>query len=553
MRANGRHDTADGDALRIELVNDIAVVWIMTSPARRQYLDLKAQHPDAILLYRLGDFYEMFDADAEVASKILGIQLTARSYPRGEGRVPMAGVPHHAVSGYIKRLLDAGQRVALCDQTSPAGKGLVDREVVRVFTAGTLAEADMLEPTANNYLSAIYPGKAGLGLAFVDITTGEFALTQFEGPSSSSDLEAELLRLNPAECIVPEGLTPALAFPPGVQVTKKSEYLFNPRGAASLLSRQLQVQTLEGFGCQEAPMGVVAAGAIISYLEETNRRALDQIRSLRTYSTSAFMVLDRYTRSSLELVHPARERRWSLLRVLDRTKTGMGSRRLREMVGQPLIEPSAIERRQDIVESLVSRPMEVVQIGKLLTEVGDVERITGRIVQGTARPSDILDLREALQVAGQVAETVARAEHPHGKSYQTPLDELVAGIDSCPDLVDLIGRSVDAQADGGIAPGYSKELDEIRKTLAEARQSIAAFESREVASSGIKSLKVGLQQSLRLLPRGRQVPCGPGAGSISSTADVAKRRTLLHRRAEAIGGTHPRGEGVDWRTREAAL
>ncbi|HZT97571.1 MAG TPA: DNA mismatch repair protein MutS [Chloroflexota bacterium] len=462
----------------------------VTSPARRQYLDLKERHPDAILLYRLGDFYDMFDQDAVTASAVLGIQLTARSYPRGEGRVPMAGVPHHAVDSYIKRLLDAGMRVAVCEQVSeaqPAGsKAPLEREVVRVFTPGTVVEPEMLDPASNNYLAAVYPAKLGFGVAFVDVSTGEFALTQFDGPTAKPDVEAELQRLGAIEWLIPQESAQEISLI-GVGQVRQSDHLFNPHGAEEKLRRRLGVQSLAGFGSDQAPLGVVAAAAIVSYLEQTNSSSLERVASLRTYSTASYMVLDGYTRASLELTHQPRERGWSLLRVLDRCKTGMGSRQLRRMIGQPLLDTAEIERRLDAVEWLAGAGPLRALLGERLARVGDLERLLGRVVQGSAKPRDLLDLAAALQAVSAIKQSLIES----ARTSLQPLVALADALDPCLQLQELIERSIDPDTEGGIKAGFSAELDSASAMLGEGRAAIAAFERQEVEATGIRGLKVG--------------------------------------------------------------
>ena len=455
----------------------------MVSPARQQYLNLKHQYEDAILLYRLGDFYEMFDRDAEIASKVLGIQLTARSYPRGEGRIPMAGVPHHSVRSYIKRLVDAGHRVALCEQTSEPGKGLVDRDVVRVYTPGTLIEPDMLQPGENNFLAAVNASKGNLGLAFVDITTGEFRATEFSGPAARVGLEAELLRLDPAECLFLENGYGAIDLPPSIPRGPERRRL-DRKLADDLLCRTLRVASLDGFGLHDLPQATMAAATIVDYLQDTNREALDQIALIRTYSTERFMMLDRFTRYSFELIPRAGEtKRWTLLRVLDRTKTGMGARRLRAMIGQPLLDPHDIDARLDQVECLTKASMLVRRLGNNLSEIGDVERIMGRVAQNRSSAGDLRQLRLSLMQVREVRELI--------QSEGGGLAPVAAALDPCDDVCETIERAIGAEGELGVKRGYSSELDTLRDSISGSREAILAMEKREIEASGIKSLKIG--------------------------------------------------------------
>jgi DNA mismatch repair protein MutS len=472
----------------------------VASPARQQYLDLKRQHPDAILLYRLGDFYEMFDDDAILASRTLGIQLTARSYPRGEGKVPMCGVPHHAIDTYIKRLIDAGHNVAVCEQSSPAGKGLVDRAVVRVFTPGTVVEAQLLDFESSNYLAAVaatprrgQPGAQGehphgYGLAFVDVASGEVQATEIIGPSAATRLEAELVRIGPAECLVQDDLE--LAFPPSTTRSGRDTDWRGAKESVREVSRALAVSSLEGFGLGDMPAATMATAALISYLRRTNEAALRQIRAVRTYSTEDFMLLDRYTRSSLELVpekgNRDRHAQWTLLGVLDRTVTGMGKRQLRNMVGRPLLNIAEIEGRLDAVEAMLESPVRRLQLREVLSGIGDIERTSGRAVQGRTGPQELLALRDSLGHCAELRSIISTGGEPDAR-----LASNVANVDPCADLVDLLERAVAPDLDGMIAPGHSNELDGLKAIIADARALLAGAERSEVAATGISGLKVG--------------------------------------------------------------
>jgi DNA mismatch repair protein MutS len=466
----------------------------MPSPARQQYLKLKQCYPDTILLYRLGDFYEMFDEDAEVAARVLRLTLTSREFARGEGRVPMAGIPHHTCEGYIRRLIEAGYKVAICEQLSEPGKGLVERDVIRVVTPGTVVEPAMLEATANNYLAAVFPDRDGFGLAYVDVTTGEFAATEFSGSHAEGELEAELLRLTPAECLVPEGAKFAFAIP--THLTPYAPYHFDYQRAARTLYRQFEGEIstssasyktlLAAFGCEDKPLAVSAAGAIIAYLAYTNQSVLQLLTGLRTYSTGAYMALDRYTRSSLELTQSTRGggAHGSLLWVLDRTKTPMGARLLRVMVGQPLLEVARINRRLDAVEELYRSPILRAQLAQTLAQMGDVERLAGRVSSGIAHRRDLLALRDSLKAVEMLRDFLS----PNCEELRSVYDAL----DPCSEVSDLISSAVQEESDRPlIRPGYSAELDELIASTRHAREYIAKLEAVERERTGIKSLKVG--------------------------------------------------------------
>ena len=471
----------------------------MKSPAHRQYLAIKQQYPDAILLFRLGDFYEMFDEDAKIGAQALQITLTSRQFARGD-RVPMAGIPHHALQGYLKRFVRLGLKVAICEQLTEPGKGLVERDVVRVVTPGTLIEPSLLEASQNNYLAAVNPRKDGFGLAYVDVTTGEFAVTEFTGANASAALEFELLRLNPAECLAPGEDLPVQL--PG-HLTIHDDYRFDPDTAREALCRQFNVRSLEGFGCDGMPAAIGSAGAIVSYLERTNRSLLGLLSGLRTYQVSSFMTLDRYTRRNLELLESARAGgvRGSLLWVLDRTQTSMGGRLLRRLIGQPLLEVEPLNARLDAVSELYDLPVLRAQLRSALVRVADVERLTGRICQGVATSHDLLALHGSL---GCLLELQALLSDARCAELQRIRDQ----IDPCADIADHIGRAVadgvgsrerkdrreladGPLGEGLIRPGYHAELDEMKASIRDSRQWIAQLEPVEQQRTGIKSLKVG--------------------------------------------------------------
>ncbi len=452
------------------------------SPAHRQYLAVKARYPDAVVLFRMGDFYEMFGEDAQTGAQALGITLTSREFARGD-RVPMAGVPHHALQSYLKRFVQHGLKVAICEQLTEPGKGLVERDVVRVVTPGTLVEPALLDDRANNYLAAVNPIKDSYGLAYVDVTTGEFAVTEFTGPRAAGQLEVELLRLAPAECLVPRDDLPVQLVG---NVSLHDDYRFDPDTAREALCRQLGVRSLEGFGCEHMPAAIGAAGAIVSYLDRANRSLLGLLTRLHTYSVAAYMTLDRYTRRNLELTDSARSggARGTLLWVLDRTQTAMGGRLLRRMVGQPLLNIEPLNRRLDAVEELTELPMLRAQIKAALAKVADIERLTGRVAAGLATAPDLLALRDSLLVLSEIEPLIKDSRSDELRMVR---DE----IDPCADIAELIESAVTGGGDRIIKPGYSAELDGMVEAIRSSREWIAGLEPAERQRTGIKSLKVG--------------------------------------------------------------
>jgi len=510
------------------------------TPIRRQYERLKARYPRCILLFQLGDFFETFEADAQTVSRVCGVTLTSREFGKGD-RVPLAGVPITRLDHYLARLIEAGLHVAVAEQVSAPGDGLVERAVTRVVTPGTLAEPGLLRDKENNYLAAVLRGRAGAGLAYVDVTTGEFAVTQLDGADAETRLRAELERLGPAEVLVPEGQT--LGLPAVGHPTICPAWRFDEPAARERLCAQLDVVSLEGFGCADLPLAVRAAGAILFYLEENNRHLLPNLADLRTYSTASGMTLDSYTRRNLELLRNGRTGRieGSLLAVLDRTRTPMGGRLLRRWISQPLLDPAEIDARLNAVETLVQAKDVRTQLRGMLSHVGDLERRVGRIVQGLAGPRDLLDLADALRAVAVLTGLVescagltaappveGRAgrpgvDEPHPSPVGPPLwpregedkDEphppesarregtfsLETGtggltvrpwLDPCSDIVDLVERGIAPLGSGQIIrPGYSAELDTLISTAAETRRCIAELEHVERQRTGIKSLKVG--------------------------------------------------------------
>ncbi len=460
------------------------------SPVRKQYLEIKRQYPDAILFFRLGDFYETFDADAEIAARELDIVLTSRNVAKGV-RVPMAGIPYHAAENYLARLIEKGYHVAICEQLGETPqRGLFPREVVRVVTPGTVVEPGLLPGEANNYLAAVVVDGSRVGLAYADVSTGEFAATHFESADPLGALRHELVRLQPAEVLVPESL-PAEADWPGHR-TALPESRFELDRAVETLCAHFGVVTLDGFGLAGAPQAIRAAGAILDYLGQTQRAALPLLTGLATYSLSEFMTLDAATRRNLELTETLRtgETRGSLLGVLDRCVTPMGRRLIRQWIAKPLLDLQQIRSRLDQVEALAADGLWRAEVRQALRALGDLERLTNRASAGVASPRDLASLRHLLQHLPDVRRLLDA--HPG-----TALDVLLPSLDVCADIRQLLEEAISddppatlAQV-GVIRPGFSSELDGVIRASAEAREWIANLESIERERTGIKSLKVG--------------------------------------------------------------
>jgi DNA mismatch repair protein MutS len=364
---------------------------------RRQYLQIKKQYPDAILFFRLGDFYETFDDDAKIVSEVCEVALTSRPVSKGQ-RVPLAGVPWHSAETYIAKMVNAGYKVAICEQVGEVGKGLVDRDVVRVVTPGTLVEPGLLDERKNNYIAAlVFEGGRRAGLAYADVTTGEFAVTEISGEDVARRVHEELARLAPAEVVIPDaggypGLDERYAISP------YDHWRFETEAARQALLDFFEVNTLEGFGCEGLPLATSAAGALIAYLRETQKRVLGHLAPLHTYSIDSYMVLDPATRRNLELVETIRDgqRKGSLLWVLDKTRTAMGGRLLRRRISQPLLDVPSLNQRLDAVEAWVNAALDRAEMRELLRKIGDIERWTNRCTQKIALPRDLVGLRESL-------------------------------------------------------------------------------------------------------------------------------------------------------------
>jgi len=459
------------------------------TPIRQQYLRIKRQHPQAIVFFRLGDFYETFDEDAKVVSKELDIVLTSRELGKGN-RVPLAGIPYHALDNYLAKLVNRGHKVAICEQmTQPSEtKGLVEREVVRVVTPGTVVEPGLLDSKTNNYLIGMVLGDDEVGIAYVDITTSEFATTQL--PLQRADPELE--RLRPSEIIAPDSSVLS-AWELTAPVTRLDDYRFELETARQTLLEHFQVSTLDGYGCSQLPLAIRAAGAIIHYIQETQKGALGQLTRLSTYSTDLFMALDEQTQGNLELFRNARARtvEGSLLSIIDLTKTAMGSRLLRRWLGQPPLDITELVKRQDALSWFRDNTLARNQTTALLSKTADLERLINRVRSNIATPRELVALRRSLEVIAELIEIV------EGSSSNSPIDWLKDELKPCQDVVDLITEAIadEPSANLGegnaIRKGFSEEMDSLRLVSQDARQYLANLELQEQEKTGIKSLKVG--------------------------------------------------------------
>lgn len=468
------------------------------TPSRQQYLDIKREYPNTILFFRLGDFYETFDEDAEITARELDIVLTSR--PIGKGvRVPLAGIPYHAVDNYLARLIEKGYHVAICEQMGDTPiKGLVPRKVVRVVTPGTVTEPGLLPGDSNNYLASVIldtssplsAGSKSASVSYADITTGEFAVTEL--PLEA--VRAELTRLHPAEILLPDNqsLTPT-PLPEGEgrrgeggsHITPYPAWKFEPGKCEETLLAHFNASTLEGFGIKGHSLAIRSAGAILQYLKETQPDSLALLTSLRSYSIHEFMTLDASTRRNLELEETLRgERKGSLLGVLDRTVTPMGKRLMHQWVSQPLLSVEKIQRRQNGVQHFFDYGMKRAEIRNVLKPLADLERLVNRVMAGQAQPRDLVAMRDTLSQLPEIIEVAGSdATLPRLSPANEELSLLQSAIDDDPPST--------LQNTGIIRPGYSQELDSVIDASKHARDWIANLESVERGKTGIKTLKVG--------------------------------------------------------------
>jgi len=458
-----------------------------------QYFSIKSQYKDAILLFRLGDFYEMFFDDAIIASKCLDIALTARDCGQEE-RAAMCGVPVHAVEGYIAKLVAAGHHVALCDQVEDAkfAKGLVKREVVQVITPGTIIESHLLEEGRHNYITCIHKGPRCYSLATADITTGLFMVTSIALLDDNKLLD-ELTRLAPAEVLLPDDFTLARVVEnvTGQRATKAPAWSFGTSTAFEKLTAHFGTFHLEGFGLSENAPEIPAAGALLSYLSETQKHTLTQITSIKSYSQQTHMILDASSRRNLELTTDLKNRtkRGSLLGVLDRTKTAMGARLLRNWVELPLMCADTINRRLDGVEEWLSSPLPRVELRDLLSSVHDLERVMGRLSTRYCTARDLSTLRASLSPLPAISSLLKLMKSPI-------LNEISRTYDDLADIHDRINQAIVdnppglIKEGGMIRHGFNKELDNLLDVKENAAKYLSEIETREREATGIKNLKI---------------------------------------------------------------
>jgi DNA mismatch repair protein MutS len=455
------------------------------TPMMQQFLKIKAEHPDQMLFYRMGDFYELFFDDAKQAAELLNITLTARGKSNGEP-IPMAGIPYHAAEQYLPRLLKLGVSVAICEQVGdPAtSKGPVERKVARVLTPGTVTDDFLLDETRDNLLLAIFQENEAFGVAYIDLSSGRFTLSQLE---NSHALINEIERLQPAEILLQEEQSPLHSTQQSI--TRRASWHFDSDTALQLLTKQFGTHDLSGFGCTDLPLAIVAAGALLQYVQETQRAALPHITGMHIESTDDGIVLDAASRRNLELEQSlSGDHKNTLISVLDQTSTSMGGRLLSRWLNKPLKDQTVLRNRHQSVECLIDS-YGYEDIKPMLRQIGDIERIVSRIALGSARPRDLSTLRNSLTIVPQLHETIDPIDF-------TYIQDLRLQIDRHDELLTLLSQAVIPEPpalirDGGvIAEGYDEQLDELRNLSQNADQYLLDLETRERERTGISTLKV---------------------------------------------------------------
>ncbi len=465
------------------------------TPMMQKYLETKEQYPGCILFYRLGDFYEMFFEDAKTASKELEITLTSKNCGMEE-RAPMCGVPYHAVEGYLNKLVAKGYKVAICEQVEDPklAKGLVRREVVRVVTPGTNLNTQALDESRNNFIMCIVYMEDRYGVSTADVSTGEYYVTELD---SERKLLDEIFRFSPAEIVSNEAFCMS-----GVELEELKNRLhiaaysldswyFSDETAQNVLKEHFKVSSLEGLGLTDYNCGAIAAGALLKYLYETQKTSLEHLSHLQLYTTGKYMIIDSFTRRNLELVETLREKqkRGSLLWVLDKTRTAMGARLLRSYVEQPLIEKRAIEMRQDAVEELREQAVNREELREYLNSIYDLERLVSRVTYQTANPRDMIAFKSSMAMLPPIRQLLEEF-----KSQQ--LQEIMEELDTLEDLYQLIAEAILEEPpitvhDGGILKdGYHEEVDKLRSAKTEGKTWLMELETKEREKTGIKNLRI---------------------------------------------------------------
>ena len=459
------------------------------TPAMHQFAATKKEYPDCLIMFRMGDFYEMFFEDAKAAAKELEITLTSRG--KGDAKAPLAGIPFHSLEPYLAKLVKKGYKVAICEQLEDPklAKGVVKRGVTRVVTPGTMIDSTMLEPTANNYLMSIYPRLDNYGIALVDLSTGEFLVTEAD---SQQKLLNEITRFSPAEILIPESLKVNQEFTAALKgfINPYNDHYYTRSIAYSNLLHHFKVSSLHGYGIEDKELAINAAGALLNYLKDTQKTQLSYINKLKPYTFSEHMILDSSTMRNLELLTNIKEnsQRGSLFSVMDRTKTPMGTRLLKRYMLQPLIDRAKINERLDCVEGLVNDSMLRTELIDILKEINDIERTISRVMYGNANARDLIGLTNSLRQIPKMKDLLRNSE--------SKLSQKLKEITSHEEVIELIDKAIKEEPaltlrEGNlIKEGYSQELDELKKIAFNIKDWLIELENKERARTGIKSLKV---------------------------------------------------------------
>jgi DNA mismatch repair protein MutS len=467
------------------------------TPMMQQYRGIKKEYSDSILFFRMGDFYEMFNEDAKTASGILQIALTARN--KKTNPVPMCGIPHHSANVYITKLLKAGKKVAICEQTEDPkqAKGLVKREVVRVITPGTILDDNILDPKEDQFIASVYFGKNQIGLAAIDVSTGVFKTTQIDGENALSLLADEIQKLAPKEIIIPSSIDEEARpwLPTGeVFVHTGEDWTFSFSEAYRNLIEHFKTQSLEGFGCENMEAAICSAGALIHYLRETQKSAMEHITALTPFPIHDYMAVDQCTLASLELVQSSEgSRKNSLLDLLDLSHTPMGARRIREWILKPLIDAEKINERLSIVADFKDNPTERKDLRDLLKHIFDLERLLGRITLSACNARDLIAMKTSLEAFPDLLEALKNYDSSPLQKYLETWDNL----DSVHDLIDqniMDDPPLSLKEGNLIKPGCNEELDRLKNITRQGKNWIASLEQEEKEKTGIPVLKVGFNR-----------------------------------------------------------
>jgi len=468
------------------------------TPMMQQYQGIKKDYPDSILFFRMGDFYEMFNEDAKTASKILQITLTSRNKNQSNP-VLMCGIPHHSSNIYITKLLKAGKKVALCEQTEDPklAKGLVKREVVRIITPGTALDDNMLDPKSDQLIVSLFISKKEIGLAALDVSTGNFKVTQFNEEKTGGSLADELQKLDPKEILIPETLMPQpKPWLPSENVFLHSweDWTYSHSEALRSLLNHFKTQSLEGFGCETMNQAISAAGALIHYLHETQKSALEHINSITSFSVHDYMALDKTTVTSLELIQSSEgTRKNSLLSLLDESCTPMGARRIRDWIIKPLVDKEKIKKRLDIVSKFKSLPLNRQETRDFLEKIFDLERLLGKITLSVCNARDLVSLKNSIGTFPNLYKALEKCASPQLLNYLKHWDNLE-------NLYELIENNIVDDPPLGIKggnlfkSGCNEELDQLKDISRKGKSWIASLESEEKEKTGIPVLKIGFNK-----------------------------------------------------------